>query len=136
MTPAEFVLDASVVVRGLLLSDGSAVGLVDDIAKGAVVAHGPDLVVPEVTNALRTHVVGAGRWPLEAAQERLSTFLALPIAIQPCMPLAPAALTTAVERGFSAYDAFYAVLAEALDVPLATADRRLAAAVPNAILVS
>ncbi|HSI98085.1 MAG TPA: hypothetical protein VK926_06950 [Gaiellaceae bacterium] len=36
----------------------------------------------------------------------------------------------------SSSDVFYAVLAEALDVPLATADRGLAEAAPNAILVS
>jgi predicted nucleic acid-binding protein len=40
------------------------------------------------------------------------------------------------DRGLTAYDAFYAVLAEALEVPLVTADRRLAAAVPGALLVA
>jgi predicted nucleic acid-binding protein len=33
-------------------------------------------------------------------------------------------------------DAFYAVLAEALEIPLVTADRRLATAVPGALLVA
>lgn len=36
----------------------------------------------------------------------------------------------------SAYDAFHAVLAHALEAPLVTADRRLALAVPGAVLVA
>jgi hypothetical protein len=38
----------------------------------------------------------------------------------------------AIESGLSAYDYCYAVLAESIDAPLVTADRRLAAAVANA----
>ena len=40
------------------------------------------------------------------------------------------------ESGLSAYDAFYAVLAAGLAAPLVTADRRLAEAVPDSILVA
>ena len=47
-----------------------------------------------------------------------------------------AALVTAIDLGLSAYDGTYAALAESLDVPLITADRRLAAAVPNAELLA
>jgi predicted nucleic acid-binding protein len=36
----------------------------------------------------------------------------------------------------SAYDSFYAVLARALGMPLVTADRRLAEAVPESMLVA
>ena len=50
--------------------------------------------------------------------------------------LARAGLAAAVDLGLSAYDGTYAALAESLDAPLITADRRLAAAVPNAELLS
>jgi predicted nucleic acid-binding protein len=42
----------------------------------------------------------------------------------------------AVSRRLTAYDACYVVLAETLDAPLVTADRRLAAATPNAVLIT
>jgi predicted nucleic acid-binding protein len=44
-------------------------------------------------------------------------------------------LQVALKRSISAYDACYIILAEALDVPLLTADRRLAAATPNGELI-
>jgi predicted nucleic acid-binding protein len=50
--------------------------------------------------------------------------------------MASAAIDLAVRMGLSAYDAFYAVLAATLDAPLVTADRKLADAVPGAVLVS
>lgn len=135
MTLAEVVLDASVAVRGLVSTDGPARDLVDEVATGATVAHAPDLIVSEVTNALRVRV-DVARWPVEAARLALETLLSWPIVIQPCGPLATSALDTATARGISAYDAFYAVLSEALGVPLVTADRRLAAAVPGSVLVA
>jgi len=46
------------------------------------------------------------------------------------------AIELAATSDLSAYDSFYAVLAAALEVPLVTADRRLAAAVPGAVLVA
>jgi predicted nucleic acid-binding protein len=49
-------------------------------------------------------------------------------------PGLPSAVELAATRRLSAYDAFYAFLAEALDVPLVTADRRLAKLVPGTVL--
>lgn len=42
----------------------------------------------------------------------------------------------ALERGLTVYDACYVVLAEALGAPLVTADRRVAEATPNAVLLA
>lgn len=47
-----------------------------------------------------------------------------------------AAFELAMDTGLSAYDAFYAVLSTMLDLPLVTADRKLAAAVDGSVLVT
>ena len=135
MTRAEVVVDASAVVLGLLSDEGGAAELLDEVARAHVVAHAPDLLVPEVANALRTRIV-VRRWPIDAAQERLSTFLAVPIALQESSPIVTEALSVAAELGLSVYDALYAALAQALEIPLVTADKRLAAAVAGAVLVA
>jgi predicted nucleic acid-binding protein len=46
-----------------------------------------------------------------------------------------AAIAVALERRLAVYDAAYVVLAEALDAPLVTADRRLAEATEQAVLL-
>lgn len=134
-TPAEFVVDASVVVRGLLDEAAEAAQIVDDVARGIFAAHAPDLITAEVANALR-NVVATGDWPIARAQERLATFLRLPLVGASSRQLASEALALAVDRGLSGYDALYAALAEALEIPLVTADRRLADAVPGSQLVA
>lgn len=63
------------------------------------------------------------------------TFSTSPIELHSTKPLASTVIEV-VEIGLSAYDAFYALLAQVLDAPLVTADRKLAAAVPGAVLVA
>ena len=133
-TTAEVVLDASAAVTGLLRHEGSASELVSNVARGATSAHVPDLFVAEVTNALAVRC-RASRWPAATAGRALEVVLAWPLVIQECRTLAGAALETAAQFEISAYDAFYAVLSTRLDVPLVTADRKLAAVVPDAVLV-
>lgn len=134
-TTSEIVLDASAAVTGLLSGKGTASELIGGVASGATSARVPDLFVAEVTNAIAMRV-SVTRWPVEQAARALGVILAWPLGIQSCEPLAPAALETADRLGVSAYDAFYAVLAEQLELPLVTADRKLAAAVPGAVLVA
>lgn len=134
MTLAEAVLDASVVVRGLT-TESEAADVLDRVAEGATVGHAPDLVVAEVSNALAL-AVRAERRSLEDAQLLFELFAASPIQLHPTVRLGPAAIELAATSELSAYDSFYAVLAAALEVPLVTADRRLAAAVPGAVLVA
>lgn len=45
------------------------------------------------------------------------------------------AMAVALDRGLSVYDAAYVVLAEALDAPLVTADRQLANATEQGVLL-
>jgi predicted nucleic acid-binding protein len=135
VTPAELVVDASVVVRGLRRENDEAVAFLVDVGSGASTAHAPDLLVPEVTHALSRYAIGDRR-DLEAALASLEALAAAPIRLHATIALAPLALEVAALGELSSYDAFHAVLADVLDVPLATADRSLAAAVPDSILVS
>lgn len=134
MTLAEAVVDASVVVRGLT-TDGTAAEVLDQIAVGAMVGHAPDLLVAEVSNALAL-AARTERRSLGDAQALFGLLAASPIELHSTAPLAPVAIELAATSDLSAYDSFYAVLAAALEVPLVTADRRLAAAVPGAVLVA
>ena len=134
MTPAELVIDASVVVRGLT-TEGSAAETLDHITTGAVKANAPDLLVAEISNALALPI-RTERFDLPSAQLLLTSALDCPIQLHPTTALGPAALDLAGASGLSAYDAFYAVLAAQLGMPLVTADRRLSEAVPDAVLVA
>jgi predicted nucleic acid-binding protein len=134
LTLAEAVLDGSAVVRGLT-TECKAGDLLDGVVGGRSVGHAPDLVVAEVTNALAL-AVRTERRSLKDAQSLLELLVASPLQLYPVARLAPAALELAASSELSAYDAFYAVLAYALEAPLVTADRRLAESVPMAVLVA
>jgi predicted nucleic acid-binding protein len=123
-----------VVFRGLE-TEGDAAGLVDQMGRAEIVGHAPDVIVAEVANALVVSLRASRRSPAEAEQ-LLEDFMGSPLVLHPIAPMASAAIDLAVRMGLSAYDAFYAVLAATLDAPLVTADRKLADAVPGAVLVS
>jgi predicted nucleic acid-binding protein len=134
-TASRAVLDASVVVGALVYETPAAVGWIERIARDEVQAVCPSLLYAEVGNAvLMLH--RAGELTARAAQLVLDTALAAPFEAQPIELLALPAWTVAAERGLSIYDAFYAVLAETRDAVLVTADRRLAEATPNAVLIT
>lgn len=129
------MLDASVAVRGLVGESQDAARVADAVLAGRTSAYAPDLIVAEVTNALRVRVGTAG-WLARDAAAALDVFLAWPLLVLPSLPIAPVALGIALERDLTAYDALYAALAEALPAPLVTADRRLAESVPGSMLVT
>ncbi len=78
----------------------------------------------------------AGELTARAARRLLDRTLAGPFESEPIELLVLHAWGVAAERGLSINDACYVVLAEARDVVLVTADRRLAEATPNAILIT
>jgi predicted nucleic acid-binding protein len=123
------VIDASAAVRALVDLDPDAQAWLR-----RPVAW-PTLIYVEVGHSLlrlcRQRVTSLGR-----ARDALGALHAMRADAQPLKSLAETAWGVALERNLTAYDACYIVLAEALDAPLVTADRRLAEATPNAVLLA
>jgi predicted nucleic acid-binding protein len=92
----------------------------------------PHLVDAEIASVLRKHLL-LGRITASRAREMLRDFLDLALLRFPHADL----LSRVVELAHSvtAYDAVYVALAESLDAPLITCDRRLARASAGIIAV-
>ena len=135
MTAAEVVLDASALLRGLLGEGQEAHEIVRDVWNGGVRAHAPDLIGPESTYAL-LRLVRAGRLDVDDARRLVADVERTPLNRHSSRGQIGAAFELARSTSLSGYDAFYAVLAEALDLPLVTGDRKLAAAVDGSLLVA
>lgn len=86
---------------------------------------GPDLLRIEVTSVLRRQVT-AGSLTQSQADVALDHLLDLPITVVPTAGLLRRAWE--VRSNLTPYDACYVALAEGIDSPLLTADRRLARA--------
>ena len=70
------------------------------------------------------------------AEGVIDAAVSAPFATTPAGNLAAPAFHIAAERGLSAYDACYVVLAETMGATLITADRRLASATADAVLIT
>ena len=118
------VLDASAAVEFLLLTPiGSRVQ--EKILANGESVHAPHLLDVEVAQVMRrlvaTDVISASR-----AKEALDDLLDLSLIRHPHMPWLPRIWE--LRHNLTAYDATYVALAEALDGPLLTCDRKLAKA--------
>jgi predicted nucleic acid-binding protein len=131
---ARAVVDASCVIRAVVDGSEEALGWLDSIEARETDASAPDLMFAEVANSLVRHV-RTGRMSSLEADTAISTIAALPIATTGCRMLAESALSLALGRGVTAYDAHYLALAEAEEAVLVTADRRLAQAASRSILL-
>jgi predicted nucleic acid-binding protein len=117
------VLDASVLAPALA-DDGTD----GDRARSRLV--GQTIAVPmladlEVASVLRRAAL-AGRLDDRRAGQALADLIALPLRRAAHAPLLPRIWE--LHRNVTVYDAVYVALAEALDVPLVTSDRRLSGA--------
>jgi predicted nucleic acid-binding protein len=132
-TRGSAVVDASAIVRRLR-REPEALAWFEGARLASTELRAPALLALEVGNALlqyaRAGAISAGsahrglRWTLYA------------IALVDVTPLSARSLEIALDREITTYDAAYVVLAERTGAPLVTADRRLAAATANAVLIA
>ncbi len=117
------VVDASVLTAALAGS-----GPEGEWAEAAVAAEslaGPEFVLAEVCNVLR-RLERAGRISSQDATASHRDMLRMDIALFPFAPYAER--VWALRENVTSYDAWYVALAEVLDYPLVTLDRRLSRA--------
>ena len=121
-------------LRGFVAQEPNAVGWIHRVAAREILPAWPAHLYVEVAHSLlrltRARQISPGR-----ASESLSDVLAIRGQVGSAQTLVEAAFALALERRLSVYDAAYVVLAEVLDAPLVTADRRLAEATEQAVLL-
>ena len=118
------VLDASAAIEWLLQTAAGA-RVEDRIFSREATLHAPHLFDVEVAQVLRRYV-GAGILTASRGHEALDDLRALPLTRYPHDLLL--GRVWELRNNLTAYDAVYVALAEALDAPLVTCDRKLAAA--------
>jgi predicted nucleic acid-binding protein len=118
------VIDASALVEVLLQSSGAS-AVEAWMARPGQTLHAPHLIDLEVAQVVRRYVM-VGRIDQRLGQIALINLEHMPVHRYSHGALLPRIWT--LRSNLSAYDAAYISLAEALNAPLLTRDRRLAAA--------
>lgn len=115
------VVDASVAVKWVIEEDHSAkAALLLEIDS----RHAPDLWRAEAVNALWSKVFH-GDLSAADAEERMTVLLRAPVIGTQITDLMPRAFMISVSCRATMYDSLYVALAEARDIPIVTADKRL-----------
>jgi predicted nucleic acid-binding protein len=135
MPASDVVLDASVAIRAFVDRQEAARTWFVRIERGEVEGVWPELAFVEVAHAI-TRLIRGARMTRAHGARALSLTLRARVRAERLPLLVVPAFAVADERGISAYDACYVALAERLGAPLVTADRRLAAATANAVLIT
>jgi len=117
------VVDASVVVAGLIDSGPDGQWAESQLADGALAA--PHLLPVEVASVLRKAAL-KGDISEDVASLAHADLLDLQLQLFPYEAVAPRVWT--LRKNLTSYDAWYVALAEALDAPLSTLDLRLSRA--------
>jgi len=117
------VVDSSAVLEALAARD-PAPGLVERLAEDGDL-HAPHLIDTEILHALR-RMLRRGQISAERAHDARTDFAELTLVRYPHEPFNDRVWE--LRQNFTAYDATFVALAEALDVSFITCDARLAAA--------
>ena len=123
MSDSRLVCDASAVVTVLLDSGPDGEWLTRRLGSADLFA--PSLLPFECSNVIRRHEIG-GLISSDQAAQAHADLLELPIGLIPYESLAQRVWQ--LRWNLTSYDGAYVALAEALDAPLITMDRRLAEA--------
>jgi predicted nucleic acid-binding protein len=118
------LLDTSVAVKWFVTEEDSerAADLQQAHLRDDLQLHAPDILLMEMANALRY----SGRLSEERILEDLETFSALGVEIVSfSIDLLNSAVSLSLEHDLAVYDAYFLALAQALEMPLITADRRM-----------
>lgn len=114
------VIDSSVLVAALVDTTRHGAWAEAIVAEGGL--HAPELVRVEATNVLR-RLERAKRIATAEASAAQADLMQLHVELFAFDPFADRVWE--LRHGVTSYDAWYVALAEALDLPLATLDRRL-----------
>lgn len=117
------VVDGSVLVAALV--DAGREGRWAESAVAAGSLASPELALAEASNILR-RLERAGRISSVEAESAHDDLLRLDLELFPFAPFAER--VWALRRNLTSYDAWYVALAETLDCPLVTLDRKLSRA--------
>lgn len=119
------VVDANVVVYGLLNHKVEAVNLLTDYAKGAKELVAPELLCMEVCSALDVAYRKIGAITYRQAVAALGAFRKLGITLVSMHDSLLEIMETAKKFNIATYDASYLYLAIELDTTLVTEDKQL-----------
>ncbi|MGB3633770.1 MAG: type II toxin-antitoxin system VapC family toxin [Rubrobacteraceae bacterium] len=118
------VLDTSVVVKWFIQEEDSdrAANLRHAHGRAELLLHAPDVLLMELANALRYS-------PLVSAEEipqALRLFSGLAINVAPFdLNVLISASSLSLDHDLAVYDAYFLALAQALEIPLITNDRKM-----------
>lgn len=118
------VLDTSVAVKWFIHEEDSdkAADLRHAHGRAELFLHAPDVLLMELANALRYS-------PLVSAEEipqALRLFSGLAINVAPFdLNVLISSVTLSLDHDLAVYDAYFLALAQAMEVPLITADRKM-----------
>lgn len=115
------VVDASLLIAATTDAGPDGIWAEEVVAGGALLA--PHLILAEATNVLR-RLEMAGRLSRLEAGAAARDLLLLDLGLLPFTPFAERVWE--LRANVTSYDAWYVAVAEAVDLPLATLDRRLA----------
>ena len=118
----EALLDTSVAVKWFVTEEDSekALDLQQAHLRDDLQLHAPDVLLMESANALRYVALTEVR-----ILQDLETFFTLGIQIIPFNPdVLDSAVSLSIEHELAVYDAYFLALAQALEMPLITADRK------------
>jgi predicted nucleic acid-binding protein len=114
------VCDASILFKLIVVEPDSAAA---STLVRTLRAFVPEFVFLEVGNALWSRV-RRGELAIEESTQLIDRLRGMDFQVQPVAPFVARALTVAAEINHPIYDCLYLALAESLDLPLVTADRR------------